>query len=386
MKIMGTPSLQNCGNSKALKLNLALAISLFLLLFSLFCGELPADEGRRSVIDGRGRVTELPETVTKVAPTIGAFVQMTEMLTLGGGKVAAYPLANVSDYFLEIFPDLKESNPEGYDSSSAEDILASGAQVVFGPDARLSDDERDRLERAGVKVVAINGLSTTEELCSSFLMIGEILGPEELERANEFAKYYKNSLAWPRERTKDLKDNEKPKVLSLNSIGGALGTVNKNDILEEYINAAGGVNPASNYLSGGGGMSLRLDPESVILWDPDIILTNSSVTKKEIMENPAFKGLSAIKNDKVFIIPYGAYLWSVRSGEGAMMTPWLGKTIHPELFKDIDMKEIVADFYKRFYAHEPSGEELDLILAGTQNIGLTVKREGRREKRREEKP
>ncbi|MDR2461227.1 MAG: ABC transporter substrate-binding protein [Deltaproteobacteria bacterium] len=322
----------------------------------------------REIRDNLGNNYTIPTKVERVAPLIGAFVQITEMLTLGSGKVVAYPKGNVSDYFLEVFPDLILSNPNRYDSSSVEEIISSGAQVAYGPDGRLSDVEKSQLNAASIAVVPINGLATVAELSESFLLIGEILGPEEKERAEAFVEYYRESLAWPYSRVKDVPKSQRPKVLVLNIAGGAWGTINKNDICHEYITNAGGINLAADYLATGGGMNLRLDPESVILWDPELILTYSNESKSEILNNAALQNVRAVKDKRVFTVPYGIYLWSVRSGEGAMMTPWLGTVFYPQLFSDVDMMELLRDFYLRFYKHEPSDEELKSILAGSKNI------------------
>ncbi|MDR1395788.1 MAG: hypothetical protein LBK52_06445, partial [Deltaproteobacteria bacterium] len=47
----------------------------------------------RTVRDSYGRDVEIPRIIVRTAPVIPAFCQVTEMLTRGGGKVAAYPAA-----------------------------------------------------------------------------------------------------------------------------------------------------------------------------------------------------------------------------------------------------------------------------------------------------
>jgi hypothetical protein len=42
----------------------------------------------------------------------------------------------------------------------------------------------------------------------------------------------------------------------------------------------------------------------------------------------------------------GVYLWSVRIAEGALQPLWLGKTLHPDLFSDLDIKRQLRIFIK----------------------------------------
>ncbi len=89
--------------------------------------------------------------------------------------------------------------------------------------------------------------------------------------------------------------------------------------------------------------------------------------KEEIMADEALTEVDAVKNGNVIVIPSGCYYWSVRSGEGALMTPWLVSVLHPELFPELDMVQEVKDFYSNFYGYELTDELAEGILAGTAN-------------------
>jgi iron complex transport system substrate-binding protein len=324
----------------------------------------PGDASARTVIDSRGRSVELPEKVTKVAPLIPAFAQMTEMLTKGGGKISAYPTSVISGYFKKVFPDIVASNPKGYDSMSIEDIIASGAQVAFGPDLRLSEEQRSQLERAGVAVVAVNDIESVEAICRSFLLIGDILGPEERARAEEFIAYYKGNEAKAKALGAMVPETQRLKVLALYGQRGVMTTVNSRDIAHEHITAAGGINVAADYLPESRGMALMIDPEQVLGWAPDIILASTLETRQEILSNPALAEVPAVKSGRVLVCPQGIFLWSVRSGEGALMALWLGVQMYSVQFKSVDVKEMVRDFFKDFYDYELPEDELEAILSG----------------------
>ena len=46
---------------------------------------------------------------------------------------------------------------------------------------------------------------------------------------------------------------------------------------------------------------------------------------------------------------------------------WMAKVINPDVFKDIDIRQEVTDFYKNFFSYDLSDEELDTILATDAN-------------------
>ncbi|MDR3203594.1 MAG: ABC transporter substrate-binding protein [Deltaproteobacteria bacterium] len=336
------------------------------LLFSLFCSA--SFSLARTVIDSEEREVQVADKVTKVAPLIPAFAQMTEMLTQGDGRISAYPTQVISPFFKLVFPDIVASNPKNYDTGSVEDIVASGAQVVFGPDVSLSVERRAQLEKAGVAVVAINNIASVETICQSFEIIGQILGPEESQRAKEFGQYYKANLQRAKERSSDLKEGERVKVMLVAGLGGRMTTINETDICNEHIEAAGGINVARDYKGTSQGGRLMVDPELIVDWAPEVIVTTVNSLTDEILNNPSLKTIPAVKNGRVYNCPQGIFLWSTRSGEGALMALWLGSKFYPERFKDIDMRAEVKSFFKRFYNFDISESQTEDVLEGRTKI------------------
>lgn len=206
----------------------------------------------RTVIDSDGNEVEIPENVTAVAPAIGAFAQVTEMILDGNGKITAAATQQISDDFKKVFKDYTESNPNNYDSSSVEDLIASGAQVVYGPKTMYTDEQLEQMEKAGITFVSVSNLSDSASMMESFKLIGEILGEEESARAEKFCDYYQKSIEDCQARTKDLDENSKKKVLRLSVDGGTYSTVNKTDIFNSITEEAGGINVAADYEVAGG--------------------------------------------------------------------------------------------------------------------------------------
>lgn len=325
----------------------------------------------RTVKGDDGVEVEIPYTVTKAAPIIGAFAQMTEMLTTGGGKIVAAATNNISDYFKEVFPDYVQSNPNEYDSTSVEDLIAAGAQVAYGPSSIFSEDQIAQLSDAGIAYVPIDNIATVEDICNAFMIIGQILGEEEYDRAKDFVDYYQGNIDLCSERIANVAAEDKVSFLNLFYSADTYTTTNGNDISNEYIEAAGGVNVAKDYSLDAGGNSITVDAEQIVAWNPQFIMASSQAGKEAIMADSSLSTVDAVVNDNVEVCPYGVYLWCVRSGEGSMLPLWIGVNLYPELFEDIYMETVVHDFFNSWYNYDISDNEVTNILAGDASTAMS---------------
>lgn len=312
----------------------------------------------RIVNDKDGNPVEIPMDVERVAPQIGAMAQMTAMLGYSDRIVCA-AVQNLNDYFKQIFPQYVAANPEDLSTANVEDIIKSKAQVVYGP---VRDEATiAQLNAAGIAVVPLNTFSTVQEMKDNINKIAEILGGDAPQKAQRFCEYYQGNINKVTEATKGIQEADRVKIMSLNNNAGALGTVNKTDICSVYMQAAGGINVAADAEAPN-----SISVENVVEWNPDVIITMTASSQKAIMEEKALQGVNAVKNGKVFIVPYGTYMWSVRSGEGAMMPLWLATIMYPDTFQDIDMQQVVKDFFREFYAYDIPEAEIKTVLAGNQ--------------------
>ena len=323
----------------------------------------------RTVTDSNGNEVTIPAQVERVAPTMGAFAQATEMFCAGNGKIAAASNKQISDAFKAVFTDYNESNPNSYDSSSVEDLIAADVQVVYGPASVYSDEQLEQLRQAGIAVVALNKLSTVEDMCNNFLTIGEILGDEEYARAQQFVEYYKQSISDAQQRASKLTDAQKHTVLQMNVSGDQYVCADDKDISNAYYEAVGAKNVAAGYEGAQSGQYRSVDAEQIVKWNPEYIVTMNTNVKDQILSDSALADVDAVKNGNVYVCPTALYLWCVRSAEGALMAPWLGSVMYPELYADQDMQQVLQDFYKNFYNTELSDADAQNILSGATSSG-----------------
>ena len=60
-------------------------------------------------------------------------------------------------------------------------------------------------------------------------------------------------------------------------------------------------------------------------------------------------------------MPLGIYRWYVTNTDSPLMLLWMAKQHHPDLFSDIVMNQVTADFYKEFYNLELTAEDIQSI-------------------------
>jgi iron complex transport system substrate-binding protein len=328
-----------------------------------------ASETRTITVDGIDYT--IPAQVTKVAPTIGALNEITMMLTAGeDSRVAATATSQVTDAFKRVIPSYEQSNPNNYDASDVEQMIEAGVQVAYGVKSAYSDEQLQQMADAGIVFIPMNNLSTVDGICETTETIGQILGDEEYDRAKQFTSYWKANVADCQARTSGLDESEKPTVLNLSYSNGAFTTEAGASLISSYIDAAGGKSLSEDYTSsaqssGQGKAGAIVDEEQIVAWNPDYIITYSAEATDAILSDSALSNVKAVAEGHVYTAPKGLYLWSVRSGEGAMMAPWIGTKIHPDLFGDVDMTAMVKDFFSQYYDYALSDEEAAQVLAGT---------------------
>ena len=343
----------------------------------------------RTVTASDGTQVEIPAQVTKVAPNIGALAEVTMIVSKGDPVISAAATQQITDKFKQYFPRYSEGNPNDYSAQSVEDLIASGTQVVFGVQSMYSDDQLDQLEQAGIAFVPINSVSTVDELCDATELIGEILGGDYQQQAQKFSTYWKQQLSDAQNATASVGD--KQTILEAMYNSGSFTTVNSSDIMNEYFEAAGLTNVAADLQKsaggnnsqgsgnksqnlgnngqgssnkGGGAQGIAIDAESIAQMNPEWIITNSQEGKEALMSNPALSKVTAIANNHVLVSPQGAYLWIVRSGEGALAPMWLVSQVYPDLAGDYDAKTAVKDFFKEYYSYDLDDAAVEGILAG----------------------
>lgn len=265
---------------------------------------------------------------------------------------AMYPqLSGIADNFIE-----------GTDVN-VEELLKLEPDVVLYWAEYL--EQYEAMKNAGINAVGVktqdngNVLTTLESWLS---IMGEIFGTTgNVDAVIEYGRQLEAEIA---EKTKDMAEEERPKVLYLYNHSADDISVSGNDFYGQYwIESAGGINVAAS-LTG----PTSVNMEQIYEWNPDIvIITTFTETMPEDLYNNTIDGqdwshINAVKNGKVYKEPLGVYRWFPPSGDAPLMLMWMAETLYPEVF-DYDMEEEIEDYYERFYNYDLEEEQIEGILS-----------------------
>ena len=265
---------------------------------------------------------------------------------------AMYPeLAGIADNFIE-----------GTDIN-VEELLKLEPDVVLYWAEYL--EQYEAMNNAGITAVGVKTQGDGDVLTTleSWLEImGEIFGDTgNVDGVIEYGRQVEAEIA---EKTEQIADEEKPRVLYLYNHSSEDISVSGADFYGDYwINAGGGINVAAE-LTG----PTSVNMEQIYEWNPDIIIiTTFTETMPEDLYNNTIDGqdwspISAVANGKVYKEPLGVYRWFPPSGDAPLMLKWMAQTLNPETFT-YDMNEEIRAYYKQFYNYSLEDDQIEGILS-----------------------
>lgn len=199
-----------------------------------------------------------------------------------------------------------------------------------------------------------------EQLIEMFTLIGT--ATNTVEQAEKLISYYNTKLSAVTELTRDIPDDEKP-VVYLGSTGDILRTAPREMYQASLITTAGGKN-AGDVLEGSSWTDV--DNETFLTMNPDIIViptdnfavSSPDYTAEDVMNNPTFSDVTAVKNGAVYQMPVGYEAWDSPVPSGILGTLWMLKTLHPELYPAEQFAADVNEFYTVFYGFSVNEQDL----------------------------
>jgi len=122
-----------------------------------------------------------------------------------------------------------------------------------------------------------------------------------------------------------------------NSVACRIGVTN------DILTMIGGINPASLIPQRNADVSI----ERIIEWNPDVIFIwgNAKYNAQDIIRNPQWRSINAVKSGRVFKAPE----WSTWSPRLAPVALWMAMKTYPERFRDINFDATADLFYKKVF-------------------------------------
>lgn len=330
---------------------------LLLLVLTLSCAF-----ASRTITDQLGRNVVLPDEVNKIVVLqhqslnvlneINALDKVVGVLSTWEGQLG-------KDY-IHLAPSLKNKpTPGDLKSINYEEILKLKPDVIIVTNY-MPKEHMDKMEALKIPVVAISffkgakyGKNSTnpefndtikaydEGFYEGVDLLGKVSNHEK--EAKELIDYVKKSQNELKKYTQQIKDKISVYVANPN-----LTTYGSGKYTEIFFKRAGGDNVASKYIKG----YKQVNPESVLLWNPDVIFVQNRYPDviDELKNNQALSNLKAIKNDNIYLMPQYAKAWGYPTPEAmAIGEFWVAKKLYPEILKDFDLDKKVSEFYNKFY-------------------------------------
>lgn len=316
-------------------------------------------ETTREIVDLAGRTVSIPNSPQHIATIEGPSFE--KIIMLGGGeRIAITRSIDFSKQFLiDVFAPYVKTIPTVEDPANPniEELLSLGVDVVFYRDSY--PEALAKLEEAGIPVVVTQILAapeTNEEFFDlqkkEMRVIAQVLGGEAIEKAEKWCNYFDEKVSYVTSRTNDV--STKPSMYYIKG-PTALDSFVTNSYITYWAELAGAENLSVEF-------GQQVTMEQIIKWNPQFVFMGRVGDKALITNDPSWASISAVVSDNISVNPVNVQ-WDY-SSQGILQLQIMAKTLHPELFKDLDIPSLIKTYYSAFYGFEPTDAQISEIYIG----------------------
>jgi iron complex transport system substrate-binding protein len=225
--------------------------------------------------------------------------------------------------------------------------------------------------QTGIPTIIVS--SDLNQLEDAYQLMGIVMNTKD--RANMLGKYCTDELSQIKTLINEIPDEKKVTVYYAEGDQG-LETDPSGTMHTQVFDFVGVKNVAEieeNTANGIVGQSV-ISLEQIIQWNPQYIIRNSTYTQAdpklaatEILDNPDWAGIDAVKNGSVFLTPSLPNNWIDRapSVNRVLGVKWLANLLYPDSVK-LDIRSEAKEFYSLFYNIDLTDEQLDNILVASE--------------------
>ncbi|THB76280.1 MAG: iron ABC transporter substrate-binding protein [Desulfobacteraceae bacterium] len=309
------------------------------------CNLFQSGTGTRTFTDQLGRTVKIPEKIHRICALhhfggkiVYALKKQSLLVDTSIYGKEALALKAIDPAFAAK-PSLLQGN-----SYNVESMINLAPQVAFVY-ASSNRSEMEVFKNAGIPAIAVKG-ETFEESFEAIRLISSVL---ECEGDGEhYIKQCRDLIRMVQTR---LETTSGPPVKVLFSGPKSIYSAATGSMLQTQILELSGAVNVANELDG---FWADISPEQLALWNPDVIFLGSTLDaygRDSIFKNPHFQTIKAIQDKKVYTFPSNVGWWDYPAPHCVLGVVWSAKILYPELFGDVDMKEIADQFYEEFTGH-----------------------------------
>ncbi len=312
----------------------------------------------RQVVDGCGRTVEIPDTITRVVtaggtPSLNAF-----LCALGKG-----------DTIVNGLPQGLHGRQWQFQTVFAPQVATAPVVASMGPDWTpdlealqalphdlvlvASRETADRLAERGFRAYCLTWRNP-DAVFTTLDLLGDVM--DATPRAAALKAAFTANLDRVAKATAGIPPDKRVTAISIRAGTMMIPMVSTARFL---IEKAGGryAAPADLSLE-----HPRIGYEQLLAWNPDVLLVFNPREVEQVLADPRLAGLSAVRRKAVYAVPFGLHGFTHFTPEQALAVLWMGKTLYPERFADLDMVAETRAFYSRFCGKELSDAEVRQIL------------------------
>lgn len=300
------------------------------------------DEESLTLVDTAGRTVTLKMPIKRIVAVTGDAAEAIRVLH-ATDKVVGVSVDTLDD--ATYLPDFsKMPNVGKWSEPDIEKILTLEPDLAISYKSAAPKYLEPKLNGTSIPIVALD-LYRADDLPAEMKMLGYILG--KTDYANKYLEFFYNITDAVQEKTSKLPADKKARVY-LEGFAD-LKTYTKGKGGDLACTMAGGVNLASDLE----GAYPEVESEWVMIQNPDVIVrltspseiacgygaddsTGFASKRKEILARTGWSNISAVKDNRVFMLLYefGA------SPAVPVTIAYMAKWFYPDLFSDLDPKAL----------------------------------------------
>jgi iron complex transport system substrate-binding protein len=325
----------------------------------------PQNTNTRAFVDMTGKTVNIPpaDQIERVAVLTSPQVQIMYILGVQDKLCAMTASQYRYKLFEKFYPRQAEIPAPRAQAAdiNVEALLNSNPQFAIG-----SETDMDLVDKSTqIPTVRINTNSAPADVFKTrkaeVQMFGEVFGAQE--RAAKYGQYLDNVLNILKEKTSAIAENDKCKVY-LGYGADHLTTYGGDTYMQYQIEAAGCLNASQEItaVAGKEGGLSNISLEHLLKWDPDVIVIDTG-NPQDLKNDPTWSKLKAVKNNQVYTLPVGGFIWNRPSCESAVLLPlWLGTKAYPDQFKDISIENEIKNYWKDILGFALTDDDVKNIL------------------------
>ena len=328
-------------------------------------------EASRVITDEAGDKVTVPDKIERIA--VAGILPFPSVITVFLGsaeKLVGIPPASMgaakAGLLGELFPEILKAQT-GYTAGldlNIEELMKLRPDVVF---YLAGNKEMGKMiKNAGLPAVAISPTKWNYDVLRTYdewiKTLSQIF--PESAKSKEVSRYSKKVYADIQKKVGKIKPADRKKALFLFQYDDKRMVTSGRSFFGQYwCDAVGARNAAEEVPADNSNAVITM--EQVYKWNPDVIfITNFTPALPEDLYGNKIGGhdwsaVKAVKERAVYKMPLGTYRSYTPGGDTPVTLMWMAQKVYPELFKEVDMRKEVRNYYKKLYGITLSDRQIE---------------------------